>query len=215
MDKIKTFFTKTMVDFLKRTEKIVKDFFADNYDSIVKPVVVLLAICIVIPLALAATNLITREKIASLETEQRNAAMQVLFSDAEFSESEDKQYFIAVKDTETVGYVFTNYAKGYGGDVSVMTAVNLDGTIKAVKILDVSNETPGLGQNANKESFYGQFAGMNGSVSINKVNADAENNEITPVTGATITSDAVKNAVNKALEQCAEIVKKGESTNEE
>lgn len=182
----------------------LKSLIKNNLDSIIKPVVVLLVICIVIPLALAVTNKITIDRIAELEIKQRDEAMSVLFEDASFEEKELTEavtYFEAVNGEELIGYIFTTAAKGYGGDdsVSVMTAVNTDGSIKAIKILDVSSETPGLGQNAGKEDFYSQFTGMNGNISINKTDADKAKNEITPLAGATITSNAVKEAVNEAL----------------
>lgn len=190
-----------------------KAFFTNNWNSILKPVVVLLAICIVIPFALAATNLITHERIEKLEIKTQNQALALLFKDATFSEKsfddgeKSYTYYEANDNDELIGYVFTASAKGYGGNdsVSVMTAINIDGTIKAIKILDVSSETPGLGQNAGKESFYSQFSGLKDEISINKNNADKAKNEITPITGATITSSAVKDAVNDALDRFAEV----------
>jgi len=177
-----------------------------NKDDIIKPVVVLLAICVIIPLALSVTNKITSERISTLEVKSQNGAMAELIVADKFEEinfGEDKQivYYSALKDNEIVGYIFKTVAKGYsGGDVSVMTAINPDGTVKAVKILDVSNETPGLGQNASKESFYSQFSGKKKDISAVKNSANPENNEIKTITGATITSKAVTTAVNEALE---------------
>ena len=42
----------------------IKELFSKYWDDILKPVVVLLGICIVIPLALAVTDSVTKEKIA-------------------------------------------------------------------------------------------------------------------------------------------------------
>lgn len=201
----------------------LKSLLKNNLDSIIKPVVVLLAICIVIPFALAATNMITHERIEKLEIESRNTAMRALFKGADFTEEtlgegEDSVvYYKASSDGKVIGYIFTNTAKGYGGNesVSVMTAINIDGNIKAIKILDVSEETPGLGQNANKESFYSQFAGMDGEISINKTAADSAKNEIAPIAGATITSNAVKEAVNQALASFEAINQPKETEKEE
>ena len=81
-----------------------------------------------------------------------------------------------------------------------MTAVDLEGEILAVDILDVTGETPGLGQNAAKEGFYSQFAGKNDKITVVKNGADEDAGEINAVTGATISSKAVTSAVNKALE---------------
>ena len=186
-----------------------------NREDIIKPVGVLLAICIIIPLALSVTNKVTAKKIAELEKENSKKNMQSLVSADDFEKCSDGgiEYYAAVKGGETAAYIFTESAKGYGGDVSVMTAVKPDGTVAGVAILDVSNETPGLGQNAAKESFYSQYAGLKKGVSLLKNGAKAENNEVDAVTGATITSTAVTRAVNTALDNFEKV--KGATVGEE
>ncbi len=185
-----------------------------NKDDIIKPIVVLLAICIVIPLALSLTNKVTVNRIAELERKNSEATMSKLikaekFKTADFKEGEDViTYNIAFSGDKEIGYVFTTASKGYGGAVSVMTAVNIDGTVKQVAILDVSGETPGLGQNAGKEKFYKQFKGKKNGITLKKGGAVSENNEIDAVTGATITSKAVNNAVNEALSYYEKITAK-------
>ena len=186
-----------------------------NREDIKKPVGVLLAICIIIPLALSVTNKVTAKKIAELENENSKKNMQSLVSADDFEKCSDGgiDYYTAIKGGETAAYIFTESAKGYGGDVSVMTAVKPDGTVAGVAILDVSGETPGLGQNAAKESFYSQYAGLKKGVSLLKNGARAENNEVDAVTGATITSTAVTRAVNAALDDFEKV--KGETVGEE
>lgn len=179
----------------------------ENINDIIKPVAVLLAICIIIPLALSLTNKITKDKIAELDEKNSRETMANLIEADSFAESEFKDgeteftYYAAEKDGEKVGFIFKTAEKGYGGDVSVMTAVNPDGTVKSVAILDVSNETPGLGQNAAKESFYSQYANKKSGISLLKNGAESDKNEVNAVTGATITSTAVNKAVNKALKE--------------
>ena len=178
-----------------------------NKNDIIKPVAVLLAICIIIPLALSLTNRITKDKIAELDEKNSRETMASLikadsFTEEGFKDGENEfTYNLALKDGEIVGYIFKTAEKGYGGDVSVMTAVNVDGTVKSVAVLDVSNETPGLGQNAAKESYYSQYEGKKSGISLLKNGADSAKNEVNAVTGATITSTAVNKAVNQALEQ--------------
>lgn len=186
-----------------------------NREDIIKPVGVLLAICIIIPLALSVTNKVTAKKIAELENENSKKNMQSLVSADDFEKCSDGgiDYYTAIKGRETAAYIFTESANGYGGDVSVMTAVKPDGTVAGVAILDVSNETPGLGQNAAKESFYSQYAGLKKGVSLLKNGAKAENNEVDAVTGATITSTAVTRAVNAALDDFEKV--KGATVGEE
>lgn len=186
-----------------------------NREDIIKPVGVLLAICIIIPLALSVTNKVTAKKIAELENENSKKNMQSLVSADDFEKCSDGgiEYYTAIKGGETAAYIFTESAKGYGGNVSVMTAVKPDGTVAGVAILDVSGETPGLGQNAAKESFYSQYAGLKKGVSLLKNGAKAENNEVDAVTGATITSTAVTRAVNAALDDFEKV--KGATVGEE
>ena len=173
-----------------------------NREDIIKPVGVLLAICIIIPLALSVTNKVTAKKISELEAANSKKNMQSLIDADNFEECENGEitYYAAINGGETAAYIFTESSKGYGGDVSVMTAIKPDGTVAGVAILDVSGETPGLGQNAAKESFFSQYIGLKKGVSVLKNGAKAENNEVDAVTGATITSTAVTRAVNKALD---------------
>ena len=173
-----------------------------NREDIIKPVGVLLAICIIIPLALSVTNKVTAKKIAELEAANSKKNMQSLIDADNFEECENGgiTYYAAINGGKTAAYIFTESSKGYGGDVSVMTAIKPDGTVAGVAILDVSGETPGLGQNAAKESFFSQYIGLKKGVSVLKNGAKAENNEVDAVTGATITSTAVTRAVNKALD---------------
>ena len=173
-----------------------------NREDIIKPVGVQLAICIIIPLALSVTNKVTAKKIAELEAANSKKNMQSLIDADNFEECENGEitYYAAINGGKTAAYIFTESSKGYGGDVSVMTAIKPDGTVAGVAILDVSGETPGLGQNAAKESFFSQYIGLKNGVSVLKNGAKAENNEVDAVTGATITSTAVTRAVNKALD---------------
>lgn len=180
-----------MKDFFSK----IASFFKNEKNSIIKPTVVLLCICIIIPLALAITNKVTVDRIAKLEQKNATEAMAKLVKADKFSEKTSKEnnttYFEAVRDGNVTAFIFTTTAKGYGGDVKVMTAIAPDGKIINLAILDVSNETPGLGQNVTKPDFYSQFKGKNEKLKIN---------DIDTVTSATFSSKAVLNAVNEALD---------------
>ena len=194
----------------------IKSFFKANGEIII-PTAVLTVICLVVTLALSSANMLTEDKIKLLAEKSQNSAMSELIEADKFetktvaSENGETEYNEAVKDGETVGMIFVTQENGYGGTVSVMTAVDTDGKVIAVKILDASNETPGLGQNVTKESFYDQFSDLTGEIVAKKSGtAVAENNEIDAVTGATISSKAVSRAVNTALENAAKIISEGD-----
>ena len=127
----------------------------------------------------------------------------VVFPGAESFEERDGHYAGLDGAGEAVGYVFETEGKGYGGTVKVMTGIGVDGNITGVIVLSHS-ETPGLGANAEKESFREQYqqpvANLAGGIQVVKFQAPGEG-EIQAMTGATITSTAVTGAVNQAIEQ--------------
>lgn len=97
--------------------------------------------------------------------------------------------------TDAGGRVVEVMTKGYGGAFLVTVGVAPDGAITGV-ILGENKETVGLGKNAEKPGFTGQFIGKN--VVLEIVKNGASGNQIDSVTGATITSRAVADAVNEA-----------------
>jgi electron transport complex protein RnfG len=103
-----------------------------------------------------------------------------------------------------VGCAFTTEAKGYGGTIRVLTGINPDGTVAGVEILEIT-ETAGLGMKAKEVSFREQYAGKSAAIGlvVSKGGA-APGNSIDALTGATITSKAVTEAVNLALRLFAE-----------
>lgn len=170
--------------------------FFKKYGDVFKAIIVLTAVCLVISAALAFTNNITEDKIAEIEEATANSAMAALIKGDKYDAMTDQIYGVTEMGV-LKGYIITTTAKGYGGDVKVMTAISPDNKIIGINILSAADETPGLGQNATKPDFYEQFAGKSANVVV--VKNGAKDNEINAVTGATITSRAVTNAVNEAF----------------
>ena len=166
--------------------------------DILKPALILFTICLVVTALLAGTNLLTKNKIAEQSALEAEQSRKVVLSDADSFEEADG-YYIGKANNETVGYVFQTEAKGYGGEVKVMTGISTDGQITGVVILEHS-ETPGLGANAEKASFTDQFkqAVPENGITLVKNKAPGDG-EIEAMTGASITSRAVTNAVNEAI----------------
>ena len=166
--------------------------------DILKPALILFVICLVVTALLAGTNLLTKDKIAEQSALEAEQSRKVVLSDADSFEEADG-YYIGKANNETVGYVFQTEAKGYGGAVKVMTGISADGQITGVVILEHS-ETPGLGANAEKTSFTDQFKQTAPEKGITLVkNKAPSDGEIEAMTGASITSRAVTNAVNEAI----------------
>ena len=171
--------------------------------GILVPTLTLFVICTAVTAALAGTNAITKDKIAALEAGNQSEAMSRLLPADNYQkktarlDEHEITYYIAKQSGKTAGAVYITAGKGYGGDVSVMTALETDGTVKAIEVLAADEETPGLGQNATNPAFADQFAGKKDQIGVAK--AGASDNEINALTGATITSKAVADAVNQAL----------------
>ena len=82
-----------------------------------------------------------------------------------------------------------------------MTGIDAEGAITGVVILS-HDETPGLGANAEKPDFLNQFLQQapEGGLKVIKYQTPGEG-QIQAMTGATVTSTAVTNAVNQAIAQ--------------
>lgn len=172
--------------------------------EILIPAVSLFLICLVVTALLAVTDMFTAPQIEKLaaETENKTKA-EVLAAADTFSdgilyvyENTEYTYYIGSAAGEQIGYVFNTSAKGYGGDIRIMVGVDMEGKVTGVSVLSIS-ETAGLGMNAKNESFLNQYAGKSGTIGVAKSNASET--EIQALTGATITSNAMTQAVNTAL----------------
>lgn len=183
-----------------------------NAKDILKPALILFLICAVASAALAGTNLLTKDKIEEQNRIQAETARQTVLPNASsfekiepdggFFDPAVTECFAGKNGDSVVGYVFTTTAKSYGGDIQVMTGISEeDGTVSGVALLSI-NDTPGLGMNAQKESFrdqYKQAVPANGFAVIK--NAAPTEGEVEAMTGATITTNGVTDAVNKAVAQ--------------
>ena len=171
----------------------------NNWNRVFKPIVVLGIICIVITGALAATNSVTAPVIQAATIAAENTARAELLPEAEgaFTKVEGVEVEnvsdIYTADNGT-GTVITCSGKGYGGAVTVMVAFSPDDTVKQIKITE-SSETKGIGTNVTENAEY--WALYNG---LPATQALVLGTDVDAYTGATISSRAVNNAVNAAIE---------------
>ena len=174
-----------------------------NMKEVLKPAAILFVICVAVSAALAGTNMLTKDRIAQAAAQKAEESRMVVLPGAESFEESGGHYTGKDSSGQAVGYVFETESKGYGGTVKVMTGISTEGSITGVIVLSHS-ETPGLGVNAEKAEFRDQYqqpvANLTGGIQVVKFQAPKEG-EIQAMTGATITSTAVTNAVNAAIEQ--------------
>ena len=104
--------------------------------------------------------------------------------------TEDPKAEESAAEPEAAGTTVEETVQGFGGEVTIKAT--LDGkTVKALSI-DTPNETPGLGQKASEKAFTNQFIGKEGPFTYGE-------NGVEAITGATVTSTAVLEGLNKAF----------------
>lgn len=100
----------------------------------------------------------------------------------------------------TLGYVLTVFSdEGYGGKIKISMGYDVkEKKMTSIEILE-ANETAGLGENISTDDFKNQFS-EKAVKEFNVVKAKAgKENDIQALSGATISSTAVTNAVNAGL----------------
>ncbi len=170
--------------------------------DILKPSFSLFLVCLVVTFFVALAYNITKNEIIKREVENLNLAMKEVLPEGtnfnEITSNFDKAYGkIKVKGVyeSEAGIVFSLLSPGYGGDVTVIIGINNEGFVSGVR-LGPNKETPSLGKNAEKPSFTKQFDNL----SIDSSIAD----KVDAISGATITSNAVKNATQMACDRYKE-----------
>ena len=158
--------------------------------------VILGIISLVAALVLAATNAITEGPIQEIAMKAlRESFSAVMPADAYEeitvpAEYDVRSLYAAKNGDEVIGWCVTAAGMGYNGEVAVTLGVGTDGLVTGCAVGDTSfAETPGFGARAKEASFQDQFVGLD---AVNGGSFEA-------LTGATVTSNAILNAVNKAL----------------
>lgn len=176
--------------------------------KIVQLVAALTAISAICAAVLALVNNRTKDRIAGLAAEKTAAAAKaVLPSGATVLDvrpdpsDADMEVTIGYADaakTKIIGYAVPGTSpKGYGGDIRLMVGLTAERKVVTYRTL-AANETPGLGAKLGDAEFVRQFGGKNGpSLKVKK-----DGGEIDAITGATITSRAICEAIADA---CARV----------
>lgn len=194
-----------------------------NVKGIVKAIAAIFVITVIMGAALGAVYSITKKPIADAEEKAKQEAYAEVFPDAAqietFTEDEinlsdvnkvmasrgygdntiDEISVVADADGMFTGFIIlvTNHS-GYGGDIQLAVGVSLDYSIKGIAFLTI-NETAGLGMEAQNKEFLGQFIGKQVLQYSYTKTGSTSDSEIDALSGATITTSAVVDAVNTAL----------------
>ena len=167
-------------------------------------------ICLAATLVLALTYEVTKPIIAAEMDREEQQALKAIIPEADLFKPGTAggiEYFEALKGPALIGYCLKITGSGYGGYMRIIVGIDTGGVIKGLRILE-HQETPGLGSRINEtrpgESepyFLRQFKGKNAGTVALRSGIDA-------ITGATISSKAVTDAVNKSVTELLNQVKK-------
>ena len=173
----------------------------------------LLIISAIAALLLALTNSVTASTIAQRnEQENAEAIKLVLESAQDFEQVKDVKTdnskgvkvseIYEAKDASgnTVGYTLKVLPSGYGGTIELMVGIDsANGQVSGINVVS-NSETAGLGAKATDPEFSDQYKGKPlEELSVLK-NGTPGDTEIKAISGATITSTAVTNGVDAAIE---------------
>ncbi|MBN2584423.1 MAG: FMN-binding protein [Planctomycetes bacterium] len=187
----------------------------------VRFVIILGIICLVMGSGVALIYAKFKDTIAARDEEQRAALrLQVLPGGEGFSKPEplpgaSDVYVVKADDGRPAAYAAEGAAQGYSSTVQVMVGVAADEQLTVRKVVVLyQQETPGLGANISEaKSTYNlwQKIGVQSSAEAEKTynefmdQFDAKSvgqlDQVDAMTAATITSNAVKTAVRRAVER--------------
>ncbi len=193
--------------------------------KLLKPAVNLLLITAIAGIGLAAAFNVTKDTIAEQELKKKLQSYSSVLPGAETFEIDEnsaaliesmqgsvygtdfgRAYIneVAVgKDAAggTAGYVISvTSADGYDGRITLSLGVDTEGVTQGIEFTEL-NETAGMGMRCDEPGFKDQFRGVDVErFTLNKAGGSTADDEIDSVSGASVSSGAVVNAVNAALD---------------
>lgn len=173
--------------------------------SILKMIIVLAGLCGFSGFVLSYLKTVTAPTIE--EQVLRNVqgpALASVFTGAENNPIADRHSFVLSDGSQVMafpcrkggkltGVAIENFGKGYGGTLGVLVGFNISNDTLAGIGLTQLQETPGLGMRVKEPSFRSQFVDAKLPVGLS-----SKGGKIDAVSGATISSTGVVDAVNKA-----------------
>ncbi len=160
--------------------------------------------------SLSWVNNITKPRILEQEKKALDLSLSIVLSGTEngiiipVDNRDQSVYYEGYRDKdkkEFIGYALPVVATGYSSKIRAVVGFDSTGRILAINVLS-QKETPGLGTKCEEirkgEStpwFQAQFAGMDAAT----IAVDKDGGTIESITGATITSRAITDAVRDSV----------------
>lgn len=176
--------------------------------ELIKMVVVLSVICGVSGFVLSNLKEYTAPLIEmQVLTYEQKPAIDRIFGEIENDPVADRRRFAVpgrklpvtvfpiLKGGQLVGVAMEGFGPGYGGDVSIMVGIDPQHDVLIGISPAKMQETPGIGSRIAEPKFTGQYAGAN----FQEARSRTEGGKIDAISGATVSSGAVFQAVKGVL----------------
>ncbi len=189
-----------------------------------KAAINLTVITLIAGLALSAVFAITRTRIEKNDMAANQASYEEVCPDAASFAYDDnlsgkideiggeiyaEEYGRSYVDDAVVGYasdgsiagyvICVTNKEGFDGEISLSVGFTPEGILTGIAFTTLT-ETAGMGMRADEDEFKDQFKGISAqNLILDKTGSAAAENEINSVSGASVTSSAVVNAVNTAI----------------
>lgn len=180
-------------------------------NSVVQMITALTAVGVISGVTLVFVYVYAMPKIEVNIKNATDQAIKDIFPDASTIESADEKNIYEVKGAggSLIGYAFLAQGNGYQGTIKLIVGVNPEITSqKGMEVLE-SQETPGLGAEIMSKKFKDQFVDLPlvHAIEYVKNQKPEKDYEIEAITGATISSRAVVNILNKRISEIRKLLK--------
>ena len=168
---------------------------------ILRLTVTLLLICAAVAAVLAGVNAITKDRIADIQAQKTQDAIAVVLPGAEGVEEipvTGESGIVTAVYAADAGYAVQVAPGGFDGPVTMMVGIS-EGKVTGISVIS-HGETASLGAECTRPDWQSQFIGTAGNLQVTK-----DGGTIDALTGATVTSRAVTEAVNRAVEFVKEV----------
>lgn len=171
------------------------------------PALPLTVICVVIALLLSLVNALTADRIKDNALKEKELAIETIFPESNgFENADSSLYAQAVSEAgtvknesgETIGYYAEVSPVGFKGEISLIVGCDAEGKIIKVSCLATS-ETPSVGTKATDKAYLDKF----------DAKSESDVDSVDTISGATISSRAVKTGIKNAVITVHNIIEEG------
>jgi electron transport complex protein RnfG len=164
------------------------------------PVVFITVVVLVSVGLLAFTDSITHDMRESQREQKILDMLNEMYPEMSRYTFENDVYTVFADET-IAGYAYLAQGKGYGGYIDILVGLEDETTLRGISIIKHS-ESPGLGARITEDEYRGQYIGLD----VDEAELEYDGGQIDAITGATISSKAVADAVRTtAIEKIKEI----------